>query len=128
MILPRFSSSILLRSQPAILVLAAVLGGVLLVSAGNATSENIGDSWRGLTLAREDRCTPYARRDYPYPQSVEARIVASMDGRIYGPYTGVISRARGRRTSSISSPSPKRMTAASVRQTGRPAGALPATR
>ena len=27
-------------------------------------------------------------RDYSYSQSVEARIIASMGGRVYGPYTG----------------------------------------
>ena len=42
----------------------------------------------GLAVAPEHRCTPYARRDYPYAQSVEAGIVAFMGGRIYGPYTG----------------------------------------
>ena len=31
---------------------------------------------------------PYDRADYRYPQSVEAEIVASMGGRVYGPYTG----------------------------------------
>ena len=43
---------------------------------------------RGLAVAPEHRCTPYERGDYPYPQSVEARIVAGMGGRVYGPYTG----------------------------------------
>ncbi len=36
----------------------------------------------------EHRCEPYDRGDYPYSQSLEAGIVASMGGRIYGPYTG----------------------------------------
>ena len=45
-------------------------------------------TWRGLVLAPEHRCSPYERTDYAYPQSVEAQIVASMGGRIYGPYTG----------------------------------------
>ena len=31
---------------------------------------------------------PYDRSDYRYSQSVEAEIVATMGGRIYGPYTG----------------------------------------
>ena len=53
-----------------------------------ASAQAIGDSWRGLTVAREFRCTPYARRDYPYPRSVEAAVIASMDGLVYGPYTG----------------------------------------
>ena len=43
---------------------------------------------RGLAVVPEHRRTPYERGDYPYPQSVEARIVAGMGGRVYGPYTG----------------------------------------
>ena len=46
------------------------------------------DRWRGLAVAPEHRCAPYDRADYPYPQSVEARIVRAQGGRIYGPYTG----------------------------------------
>ena len=46
------------------------------------------DTWRGLAVVPEDRCAPYDRADYHYPQSVEAEIVASMGGRVYGPYTG----------------------------------------
>ena len=42
----------------------------------------------GLAVAPEHRCAPYNRPDYPYPQAVEARIIATMGGRIYGPYTG----------------------------------------
>ena len=45
-------------------------------------------TWRGLTIADEDRCSPYDSDDYSYPQSVEPRIVAGMGGIIYGPYTG----------------------------------------
>ena len=42
----------------------------------------------GLAIAPEHRCAPYNRRDYPYHQAVEARIITAMGGRIYGPYTG----------------------------------------
>ena len=45
-------------------------------------------TWRGLTVAVEYRCSPYDADDYPYSQSVEPRIVADMGGIIYGPYTG----------------------------------------
>ena len=39
-------------------------------------------------MAPESRCSPYSkRRDYPYPQSVEADIVREL-GAVYGPYTG----------------------------------------
>ena len=44
--------------------------------------------WRGLTIADEERCSPYDPDDYPYSQSVEPRIVAEMGGVVYGPYTG----------------------------------------
>ena len=46
------------------------------------------ESWRGLTVAPENRCSSYSSRDYSYPSSVEASIVESMGGAIYGPYTG----------------------------------------
>ena len=45
-------------------------------------------TWRGLTVAAEYRCSPYDADDYPYSQSVEPRIVADLGGVIYGPYTG----------------------------------------
>ena len=57
---------------------------VLIVGAAHAE-----ETWRGLRVADEVRCSPYDRQqDYGYPQSIELRIVASMQGRIYGPYTG----------------------------------------
>ena len=60
----------------AVVVVAAVVG--------NASAE----SWRGLTVAPEHRCSPYERkRDYPYPQSIEQNIVREL-GAVYGPYTG----------------------------------------
>ena len=43
--------------------------------------------WRGITVAPEDRCSPYDPDDYRYSPSVEPRIVAAQGG-IYGPYTG----------------------------------------
>ena len=46
-----------------------------------------GPQWRGLTIAPENRCTPYDSRSYSYPQSVEPQIQAQLGG-IYGPYTG----------------------------------------
>ena len=51
-----------------------------------ASSPSAEDTWRGLTVAPEHRCSPYNQRDYRYPQSVEPRIVAQL-GQIYGPYT-----------------------------------------
>ena len=46
------------------------------------------DLWYGLEVADENRCSPYTADDYPYSQSVEARIVAEMGSIVYGPYTG----------------------------------------
>ena len=43
--------------------------------------------WRGLVIAPENRCSPYDSDDYPYSQSVEAKVVNAQGG-IYGPYTG----------------------------------------
>ena len=43
--------------------------------------------WRGLVIAPEQRCSPYDADDYPYPQSVEDRIIDELGG-VYGPYTG----------------------------------------
>ena len=42
--------------------------------------------WRGLTIASENRCSPYDSDDYSYPQSVEDDIVRQLGG-IFSPYT-----------------------------------------
>ena len=42
----------------------------------------------GVRIGPENRCSHYDSDDYPYPQSVEPRIVNQQGGRIYGPYTG----------------------------------------
>ena len=57
--------------------------------ASPATAE----TYRGITVAPEARCTPYNSSDYPYPQSVEAQIVADLGGTIYGPYSGTSFRS-----------------------------------
>ncbi len=56
--------------------------------------------WRGITVAPEERCSPYDPDDYPYSPSVEPKIVEELGG-VYGPTQGVGSKASGRRTSSI---------------------------
>ena len=43
--------------------------------------------WHGVTIAPEDRCSPYDPDDYPYSPSVEPGIVKNLGG-IYGPYSG----------------------------------------
>ncbi|MCY4462473.1 MAG: excalibur calcium-binding domain-containing protein [Albidovulum sp.] len=46
------------------------------------------ETWRGLTIAPENRCSVYDRkRDYRYSQSIERKIVREL-GAVYGPYTG----------------------------------------
>ena len=57
---------------------------VLLLLGSPLQSE---ETWRGLTVAPEARCSPYESADYPYPQSVENRIIAQLGG-VYSPYTG----------------------------------------
>ena len=64
-----------------LLVVSVVLFAAL------ASSQDATDTWRGLVVAPENRCSPYdKRRDYPYPQSIEQDIVDGL-GRVYGPYT-----------------------------------------
>ena len=68
-------------TRPTAWVLAAVMAVAGVASASAET-------WRGLTIAPEHRCSPYERkRDYPYPQSIEQDIVRAL-GTVYGPYTG----------------------------------------
>ena len=56
----------------------------LVAFVGAASAE----TWRGLTVAAEHRCSAYDKKsDYPYPQSVEQDIVRAL-GAVYGPYTG----------------------------------------
>ena len=43
--------------------------------------------WRGITVAAEDRCSPYDPDDYSYSPLVEPKIVEDLGG-VYGPYTG----------------------------------------
>ena len=46
------------------------------------------ETWRDIVVAPEHRCSPYEADDYSYPQSLEARIVSGLGGKVYGPYTG----------------------------------------
>ena len=80
---------------------AGALCAALLAAAAGMHGAEAAQTWRGLAVAPEHCCTPYERGDYPYPQPVEARIVADMGGRVYGPYTGGISPAAARQTSRI---------------------------
>ena len=53
--------------------------------AASAAAE---DSYRGLKIAQENRCSYYDAADYSYPQSVEDKIVKQYGNRVYGPFTG----------------------------------------
>ena len=75
------------KTMPPTHVIAALAIGVLTLLAG-VRSPVAEDTWRGIRLAPEHRCTPFNRSAYPYPQSIERRIIERMGGRIYGPYEG----------------------------------------
>ena len=53
-----------------------------------ACKRGSGETWRGLVVAPECRCTPYDRDDYPYPQSVEPLIAKRYGMR--SPYDGTV--------------------------------------
>ncbi len=74
-----------LRRLAATVLATLALGAAAVVGYGRASAA---ETWNGLAVVPEQRCSPYDRAGYPYPQSVEARIVASMGGSVYGPYTG----------------------------------------
>ena len=69
----------------------ALTAVVLALLAATAAAE----TYRGIEVAPERRCAPYDPDDYRYPQSVERRIVAALDGVVYGPYTGTCFADRG---------------------------------
>ena len=72
------------RLRPVTLVSTAFALLATLVPVGSVSAE----TWRGLTIAPENRCSPYNRqRDYRYPPSIEQKIVSRL-GKVYGPYTG----------------------------------------
>ena len=59
---------------------------VLLSAAFGFAGAAAADTWRGLVVAPEHRCSPYRDGDYAYPQAVERRIVAYL-GAVRSPYT-----------------------------------------
>lgn len=64
---------------------ACCLAAAAALALSDATTA---ETWRGLTVAPEHRCSTYDRqRDYRYPQSIEREIVRRL-GAVYGPYTG----------------------------------------
>ena len=66
----------------------AAVRSLVVLSTLALPSATAAETWRGLEVAPEHRCSPYDRKaDYPYPQSVEQQIVRGL-GAVYGPYTG----------------------------------------
>ena len=51
------------------------------------TSSVEAQTWRGLSVVPESRCSHYHASDYSYPQSIELRIIESLES-IWSPYTG----------------------------------------
>ena len=80
---PREKETALNTGRQTLFMLALLTLAAPLVDWSNASAE----TWRGIEVAPEFRCSPYDRDDYRYPQSVEAEIVQGI-GEIYGPYTG----------------------------------------
>ena len=70
-------------------VAALLLGGCatpLTVSTAPPPEPPV-ERWRGLTVAAEQRCSPYRSDEYMYPQAVEDDIVRRLGG-LFSPYTG----------------------------------------
>ena len=74
--------------------LVAALIGALLLPLSTSWSKKA-SAVEGLAVAAENRCSPYDRGDYSYPQSVEPKIIARLGDRIYSPYSGNYFAHRG---------------------------------
>ena len=60
---------------------------LLLSFSANVSAQD--NTWRGLKIEKENRCSPYNRsKDYVYPQTVENKIVETLGNKIYSPYSG----------------------------------------
>ena len=68
-------------------ILRVVISVIILGAAENGAPQTQDGTWRGISVAPENRCTPYLRDSYPYNQSVELEIIVGMDGEICSPYT-----------------------------------------
>ena len=83
---PTATSAIAPTATPTLV--AAPTTTTAIARPANPESGTGSDLWRGLVVAPEERCSPYDSDDYRYSQSVEQRIVESMGGIVYSPYTG----------------------------------------
>ena len=61
--------------------------GALVVGVGGIAPTPAQESWKGLRVAPENRCTSYRSADYPTSSRVEDAVIANHGG-IYSPYTG----------------------------------------
>ena len=66
--------------------LIAPAAATLAILALTAAPTSAQETWRGLQVAPEHRCSSYDADDYSYPQSVELEIIDELGG-IYGPYS-----------------------------------------
>ena len=78
---------------------AALLLTVLVLTAACGDGELrsgkvVGEKWRGLAIAPEERCAPYDRRDYRYNSRVLEAVLVRELGGVYAPYTGRCFRDR----------------------------------
>lgn len=54
-----------------------------------STANSFSENRNSITISPENRCSEYnKKKQYPYSQSVEDKIVHSMNGLVYSPYTG----------------------------------------
>ena len=74
-------------STPEPTVAATATATALPASTPTAVPEAQANTWRGIVVASENRCSPYDPHDYRYSATVEHRIVEEQGG-IFGPYTG----------------------------------------
>ncbi len=65
----------------------SVAGIIIYILCAFFVSDANSETWRGLNIAQENRCTPYRSKEYSYSQSVEPKIVNSI-GKMYSPYSG----------------------------------------
>lgn len=75
-----------MRTAGAALAAMATAAGLFACTSTPAGPSPIGDTWRGLRVVEENRCSRYDSEDYSYPQAVEMQIVERL-GRLYSPYT-----------------------------------------
>ena len=64
----------------------AGLAVFLIILPSAVPAQSTGDTFRGIPIRPEDRCSPYKSQDYPYSQSVEPDISIHQGG-FFSPYS-----------------------------------------